>query len=189
MPSDQRFRNFATEIYPDTAFVDWEGQIEQLHVPALLSPLHDRDKFPDGKFKKPHYHLLLMYDGKKSPDQIRAWCGSIGAVGLEIVQSIRGMSRYLCHLDNPEKAQYSPALVKAYSGADYSDLCMSESDKAKALQQLQVYCDKERISSFDDLCVSLRLNKENELFRLANFSCVYSISQYLRAKQEKMKGR
>lgn len=62
---DQRTRNFATVVYPESAPSDWIDKLDQLHVAALISPLHDKDTNPSGEPKKPHYHVLLMFEGKK----------------------------------------------------------------------------------------------------------------------------
>ena len=105
---DTRGRNFATVVYPESASADWQEVLAAEFVPAFISPLHDKDINPGGEVKKAHYHVILMFDGKKSEDQVREVFARIGGVGLERVQSIRGYARYLCHLDNPEKQQYEP---------------------------------------------------------------------------------
>ena len=84
-------------------------KLDQLHVAALISPLHDKDTNPSGEPKKPHYHVLLMFEGVKDYEtQVKPIFAEIGGVGREMVNSARGYARYLCHLDNPEKAQYEP---------------------------------------------------------------------------------
>ena len=39
--------------------------IENLHIPAVISPLHDLDKKDndkeDGELKKPHWHVIMQY--------------------------------------------------------------------------------------------------------------------------------
>ena len=65
-PKDDRMRNFATVIYPESAVEGWMEKLQSFHVEALVSPLHDRDVNPTGEKKKPHYHVLVMYQGKKT---------------------------------------------------------------------------------------------------------------------------
>ena len=65
------------------------------------------------KPKKPHYHVMIMYDSVKTIEQAREVLSAIGGVGVEIVNSVRGYARYLCHLDNPEKYQYDKGFVKS----------------------------------------------------------------------------
>ena len=99
--SEQRFRNFATIVYPESAPADWQNILADLKIPCLISPLHDRDFNPTGEPKKPHFHVLLTFEGKKSVEQIKELIRPFCGVGVEVVQSIRGYTRYLCHLDNP----------------------------------------------------------------------------------------
>ena len=104
---DTRARNYACVVYPDSAPTNWQDILSGHCVPAFISPLHDKDFNVTGEPKKPHYHVVLMFDGKKSVNQVTEIFQSFGGVGCEVVKSIRGYSRYLCHLDNPEKAQYN----------------------------------------------------------------------------------
>ena len=61
-----RTRNFATVVYPESAPADWMERLDQCHVAALVSPLHDRDTNPSGEPKKPHYHVLLMFEVQRT---------------------------------------------------------------------------------------------------------------------------
>ncbi|MDU2191324.1 MAG: Rep family protein, partial [Klebsiella pneumoniae] len=38
-----RTRNFTTIVYPESAPENWLEILQQLFVPALVSPLHDKD--------------------------------------------------------------------------------------------------------------------------------------------------
>ena len=145
---DERSRNFATVVYPESAVDGWINFLEELHVPCLISPLHDSDQDPDGNIKKPHYHVLLMFEGKKDYEkQIKPIFDSIGAVGREYVHSIRGYARYLCHLDNPEKHQYNIGDVISLSGADFIEMTNLPSDTFKAICEMQKWV-------IDNKCIS-----------------------------------
>lgn len=146
-PQDGRVRNFATVVYPESAPEDWRDILGRYCIPCFISPLHDRDINPIGEPKKPHYHVMLMFEGKKSQAQVREIFKTIGGVGCEIVQSLRGYARYLCHLDNPEKAQYSVDDVQAIA-ADYIGTIGLALDKYKALGEMQDFCDKYNVFSF-----------------------------------------
>lgn len=114
-----RTRNFACVVYPDSAPNDWLDRLRSECVPAFVSPIHDKDINPDGTIKKPHYHVLVMFDGVKTQTQWEEFRNQFGGVGSEIVQSTRGYARYLCHLDNPEKVRYNVDDVISIGGADY----------------------------------------------------------------------
>lgn len=178
----ERYRNFATELYPESCALDIVAAIDDLHVPGFLSPLHDRDFDKNQVPKKPHYHLLLMFPGKKSFDQVVELVRPLGAVGLEIVQSVSGYARYLCHIDNPEKAQYSPVLVRSFAGADYLDVISSEADKTKAFIALMDFTRKANIFYYSDLLEKLLEYGENELYRYSLFALCNPINKFLSSK-------
>lgn len=149
---DGRGRNWATIVYPDSAPVDWLERVDRLHVPLFVSPLHDCDVNDDGDLKKPHYHVLIMYDGHKTENGMRDLFSSFGGVGCEFVQSIRGYARYLCHLDNPEKHQYCPENVKCFCGADYFSICSLAIDKYSAIREMMQFVRDNEIFSYSALC-------------------------------------
>ena len=155
---DQRTRNFATVVYPESAPSDWIDKLDQLHVAALISPLHDKDTNPSGEPKKPHYHVLLMFEGKKDYEkQVKPIFAEIGGVGREMVNSARGYARYLCHLDNPEKAQYEPSEVRCMGGADYTDITNLPTDNRKMLAEIMGYIQENEIFSFAEFIDLRRL--------------------------------
>lgn len=147
-----RTRNYATCVYPESAPSNWKEILAEELVPAFISPLHDKDINPTGEPKKPHHHVILMFDSLKTKEQAQAIFDKIGGVGCEVINSIRGYSRYLCHLDNPEKAQYSTDDVKALCGADYISVIGLAIDRLKALDEMMDFCDQYNIVSFYKLC-------------------------------------
>lgn len=138
-----RTRVFATVVYPDSAPEDWQERLTQEHVCAFISPLHDRDENPDGTQKKPHWHVMLMFEGVKSREQVDALLdGVLGPDRVkhyETVNSTRGYARYLCHMDNPEKAQYDRADVVSLGGADYDEIVSLPSDDWAVLDEIFEY--------------------------------------------------
>lgn len=148
MSESYRARNFACVVYPESAPADWLDILSESKAPVFVSPLHDSDVNPGGESKKPHYHILVAYDGKKSENQARAFFESFGGVGCESVQSLRGYARYLCHLDNPEKFQYPIDQVRAFGGLDYVQTIGLPTDKYKALREMMQFCREHRIVSY-----------------------------------------
>ena len=101
-----RTRNFATIVYEESAPKNWKEILQDFFVPVFISPYHDKDVNPDGTPKKPHWHVLIMFESVKTREQATELFSRINGVGCEKVNSLRGYARYLCHLDNPEKFQY-----------------------------------------------------------------------------------
>lgn len=178
--ANARYRNWATILYPESAKEDWIEQLEQLKTPIMISPLHDQDINPGGEKKKPHYHILFCFEGKKSHEQIREITESIGAVGQEIVQSIRGYARYLCHLDNPEKYRYSEKDVRCLSGADYTGITNLAIDKYKALRDMSEFVRTNGIRSFAALC-DYAASEHYDWYRILCDSGSYYMREYIKS--------
>lgn len=97
----KRTRNYATVVYPESAPADWIRLLQEQCVPALISPLHDKDLNTDGTPKKEHHHVMILFDGVKTSEQAQEVFSVIGGVGIETIKCARAYARYLCHLDNP----------------------------------------------------------------------------------------
>lgn len=177
-----RTKVFATIVYPESAPADWETILSDTHVPAFVSPLHDKDVNPDGQQKKPHYHVMLVFDSLKNFDtQVKPIFDRIGGVGREEVLSQRGYARYLCHMDNPEKYQYEQAEVTELNGASYSATIMLPTDEIGAVRDMLVFIEDNDIYSFRKLLDWCASNKE-DWFRLLLSSKTYIIKEYLKSR-------
>lgn len=177
---DDRARNFATVVYPDSAPSDWLDILSDQMIPAFVSPLHDKDLNPTGEVKKPHFHVIVMFEGKKSKEQINDIFDLIGGVGLEVVKSMRGYARYLCHLDNPEKAQYNVDEVRAFCGADYLGIIGLPIDRYKAIGEMMDYISEEEIKSYAELLQIARLYHP-DWFRVLCDSGTYVIKEFIKS--------
>ena len=176
----KRYRNFATIVYPESAPAGWQEVLSSYHVPAFISPLHDKDILPDGTKKKPHYHVMLMYEGVKSYDQVMEVTKSLGGVGIETIGSISGYARYLCHTDDADKVKYSPDDVKCIAGANYYDITSLPSDRYKALNDMCQYCKDNNIVSLADFADYCRESR-SDWFRLLTDNSTYFIDKYLKS--------
>lgn len=177
-----RTRNFATVVYPESAAENWKEILEQEFVPAFISPLHDKDINANGEKKKSHYHVIIMFDSTKTPDQAKEIFEKIGGVGCEKVNSIRGYARYLCHLDNPEKTQYCTQDVISLCGSDYLETINLITDKYKVLDEMIEFCEKYEVTSFYLLSKYAFQNKESWRRILADSGSVF-MREYLKSKQ------
>lgn len=179
--ADTRSRNFATVVYPESAPEDWQSKLAECFVPAFISPLHDKDLNPTGEPKKAHYHVMVMFEGKKSDEQVKAIFNTIGGIGLEKVNSIRGYARYLCHMDNPEKAQYAPEQVRSLCGADYTGTIGLVTDKYKAIKEMIAFCRENNIVAYCDLleyCAEERM----DWFRVLCDNGTVVVKEYLKSR-------
>ena len=176
-----RTRNYATVVYPDSAPENWQEILVQHFVPSFISPLHDKDINPTGDPKKPHWHVIIMFEGVKTQEQAQEIFNSIGGVGCERVNSIRGYSRYLCHLDNPDKAQYNVDDVRCLSGADYISCIGLATDRYKAIDEMMQYCDDNNIYSYSTLLRYCRTERR-DWFRVLCDNGTFVIKEFLKSK-------
>lgn len=180
--SSRRTRNYATIVYPESAPENWQELLASNFVPAFISPLHDVDINPTGEKKKAHYHVILMFDSVKTMEQAAEVISTFNGVGCEVVKSMRGYARYLCHLDNPEKAQYNTADVRSLCGADYIGTIGLAIDKYVAISEMEEFCDKYNVVSFYALSKYARSHRQDWHRVLADSATVY-MREYLQSKK------
>lgn len=176
-----RTRNFATVVYPESAPADWMDRLNNYHIAALVSPLHDRDINPNGEQKKPHYHVMLIFESPADfESKVKPIFDDIGGVGREMVNSARGYARYLCHLDNPEKAQYDPADVRCMAGADYYSITNLPTDDTKMLGEIMLYIREQEIYSFAEFLEVCQLWKP-DWYSLVTLSKGWIVREYIKS--------
>lgn len=180
MAATKRTRNYATVVYPDSAPENWVELLSEYYVPAFISPLHDLDINPFGEPKKPHYHVMIMFDSVKTIEQAREILSSIGGVGVEIVNSIRGYARYLCHLDNPEKIQYDKGFVQSLYGADYEETIGLALDRYIAIREMINWCRENIVVSYAEL-FRYAMDNRQDWFRVLCDNGTVVVKEYLKS--------
>lgn len=126
-------RYWAAEVYPDSAPSDWRDIIKISGLVAAISPIHDKDVNPTGERKKPHYHIILAWDGPTTLSNARRFVMEKlnGPTPFEL-KSIRGMYNYFTHKDNPEKYQYDEKDIEHINNfclSDFVELTRGEVDR------------------------------------------------------------
>lgn len=190
---EKRTRNWATIIYPrqneqdeTTCSDNWADILQQMAVKVAISPLHDKDITEDGKIKKAHRHVLFAFDGVKSKDQVLEMVKRIGGVGCEAINSLYGHTRYLTHLDNPDKAQYSALDVITFGGFEYKRYAQTKEDEEKDMiskmgQIFNIIAEKQ-LFDFAEIAEYL-LQEETELFNTFRKNA-YFYTQFIKSKKD-----
>lgn len=88
-----------------------------------------------GDLKKPHRHILMKFDYSMTFETLRDKLSEVGVAYFENVESETGYLRYLCHLDSPDKHQYSVNDVMAVGGYDVSPLYVKSCAAKAAVEQ------------------------------------------------------
>lgn len=145
-------RNWAFVLYPESAPEDWREQLQETGLPCAISPLHDRDTNVTGESKKAHYHVMVFYQGPTSYNVVKRLTDGLNQPIPQVVEQVRGYYRYLTHMDNPEKAQYSPADIRTLNGFDIGDFVeMTKSEVTKVKRALADYIVENDIREYADL--------------------------------------
>ena len=151
-----RRKEYAFILYPESCSSDWLSVITGLQQPFFWI-LHDKDLNPDGSPKKPHYHIMIMFDNPRSENSLRKLSIRCGGNGhLSELISRRGYARYLCHLDNPEKHRYDSKLdLHEVCGADYKHEISSRTElrncKINMIKEIINFIDDNQIHVYSDL--------------------------------------
>lgn len=168
-------------VYPESAPADWIIKLQEQCVPALISPLHDKDVNSDGTKKKEHFHVMILFDGVKTQEQAKEVFEVIGGVGIEPIKSVRAYARYLCHLDNPDKAQYSIGDVISCAGTDYNTIISLATDKYSAIGEMIDFCIQNDIVSYAELLLFAKTNRE-DWFRVLCDNGTLTMVQFLKSR-------
>lgn len=120
---DNRSYTWTCLVYPESLPDGWESILDEEHFRWACSPLHENDINPGSdELKKPHYHLMFCFESLKSYEQVLRLTKLLNGPIPKRVMSTRAMARYLCHLDNPEKAQYKVEDIRCFGGLEIKDL-------------------------------------------------------------------
>lgn len=183
---DNRTPNWNFILYPESAPANWRDVINDTHIEWVESPLHDKDVNPDGTEKKAHYHITLLYPGKKSFEQVKELTDGLNSPIPIKCQSVKGSIRYMVHKDNPEKFQYNWSEIKTHGGADLSALCSPTATERLQIQKdiISFICDNDIIELCDLVTCVRQIGNDDWLNIIANHSTIF-LNAYLRSRRHK----
>lgn len=184
MSTNKRSLYYATILYEESAKENWQQILEDTHIPTLISPLHDKDLDAQANLKKPHRHILLLFESLKSRDQVKEIVDLIGGVGIEKIIAPKSYARYLSHEDNPDKAQYDSNDIIALSGANeyLESIKISSIKKHDIIAEIILFCQENEVDCFADI-VEYALEFQHEWFIVLTTS--YSsmmLTNYLKSR-------
>ena len=186
MAKDTRCRNWSFIVYPDSAPENWRDLLDDQHIEWVESPLHDRDLNATGELKKAHWHVLVMFDGNKSYEQILSLSALTCGTVPQKVQSAKGLVRYMAHLDNPEKVQYDRSLIVGHGGVDVAELLKpTASARYVLLREISEFILDHDVYEFEDLWFFAMNNRFDDWFPLLCDSSTIALSALLKSRRYK----
>ena len=185
----EKYRDYTFLLYPESCDKNWSKTLSEFRQPMFYI-LHDKDYVihENGEIeqKKPHYHVHIMFDNPRTPNTILDLilrCG--GNPYIEKVRSRRGCARYLTHMDDPDKFQYSFSEVHALCGADYSKVTKSaserENDRVTMIIEILEFIDENQIHIYSDLIKYSAKNKPEWISLLFSYTCQI-VKDYIRSE-------
>ena len=190
LKTDLKKRNWTFVLYSDSCAKDWEEYLTSTGVPFSYA-YHDKDKTEIGEPKKPHYHVLLCFDGPTTYNTMLDHAKRVG-VANDVVQpvgSVRGIVRYFCHKDNPDKYQYPEDIIQCRNGFDPSDyFCMTVTQQKALKKRVTVFIQDNDIDEYADLIDILLGSDEGDMYDIASQNTFY-FTQYIKSRRNKKKIR
>lgn len=184
---DTRTRNWTLIVYPESAPKNWMEILDNLHIEYVVSPLHDKDINADGEIKKSHYHLLLMFGGVKSYEQVLEITEALNCPRPERCHNAKALVRYMIHSDNPEKAQYSVSDIISHGGVDIAELLRpTSSERYSIINEMITYIQENSITEIQDLIDYARYNEFERWFPLLCDNSAYILNQYIKSQRHRI---
>lgn len=186
---ETRTRNWTCVVYPESAPENWRVFLDDLHIEWVESPLHEFDCNATGEVKKAHWHVLLMFGGVKSYEQVCEVIKPLNGPIPERCHNAKAMVRYMAHLDNPEKHQYSVSDIKAHGGVDLAELLRpSSSERYTIIKDMCDYVRENRITEFQDLMDYAMANHFDTWFPALCDNSAYVVGQYIKSQRHRLTG-
>lgn len=179
-------RNWCFVLYPESAPENWRDLLSQTGLQVCISPLHDKDLNADNTPKKPHYHVILVFDGPTTYNNVLSITESLNQPIPQPLEQVRGYYRYLIHKDNPEKYQYNEYDITTLNGFDISNYIELTTSEVMALKkQLQSFVRDNHITEFSELMDLLLDNDLRNMYDVAS-NHTFFIDKYICSYRNKL---
>lgn len=176
--ADLRARTWVAVLWTDSLNKNFESEMEQLAIPGFVSPIHSADELDT----KPHIHVMFMYDNPTTYSNALDDFNRLGVVNTcKNVRSVVGMTRYLRHLDQPNKQQFGDdEQVREFCGADYNEVISMPKDHVLNIYKIFDMIDNGHICSWKMFVRVLRVKSPGLLADLLrNTASLLAIKEYI----------
>ncbi|HEM3214326.1 replication protein [Streptococcus suis] len=157
---EKRSSKWAFLHYQDSAPENYLDILEEMHIPFVLSPWHDKDVNKEtGEFKKAHKHGALFFDSLKSYSQVsELLTKNLSAPAhVEVVMSPKGMYDYFTHAENPEKTQYNVEDIESGCGFELEKFLIEQNSNLYLETVIDIITNND-FTEFEDLVHFARYN-------------------------------
>ena len=185
---DTRTRNWTFFVYPDSAPENWRDILDEMHMPWIESPLHDKDVDANGELKKAHWHILLLFGSKKSYEQVREITLRLKAPNPQKVMNLKGVVRYFAHMDDPDKFQYSKSEIIGHAGADpLIYLSASSGERYQLIKEMISFVKENEVDEIQDLIDYAMENRFDDWFPLLCDNSAFIMNNYIKSIRHRVR--
>ena len=153
MAKEKRSNKWAFLFYKESAPENYLEILEELQIPFVLSPWHDKDiNRETGEFKKSHKHGVLFFESLKSYSQVsELLTEKLNTPShVEVVMSPKGMYDYFIHAENPEKTLYNIEDIESGCGFELDKFLIEQNSNLFLETVIDVITDND-FTEFEDL--------------------------------------
>lgn len=178
-------RDWTFIVYPESAPGDWRDILNKTHLRWIESPLHDKDVNADGEVKKEHWHILLSYDGPVGLSAVKKITDELNCPIPQKIASGKGLVRYMIHMDNPEKFQYSKSEIVGHNGADVESYFeLTATNKLVIMKDIIRYIYENEVDNYSDFLMHC-IEYDDDWFDIAINSNTLAINKMIDAVWQK----
>lgn len=181
-------RNWAFVAYPESLPENWLEMFKLSGLKIAISPLHNKDLNADESEKKPHYHIIVMWENPTTYNNVLEFTKRFNGTIPVKLEQIKGYYRYLTHEDNPEKAQYDKSEIKHLNGFDIRDFIeLTKSEISKIKKEIRDIIYQRCITEYADLMFLLDNEGISERIEVAENNTIHfdALLRSLRHKTNK----
>lgn len=183
MAKDKRSNKWAFLIYQESAPENYLDILEEMHIPFVLSPWHDKDVNKEtGEFKKAHKHGVLFFESLKSYTQVsELLTEKLNTPShVEVVMSPKGMYDYFIHAENPDKTLYNIDEIESGCGFELERFLIN-SNNEQFLSTVIDIIEEHNFIEFNNLVRYARV--ENPLLLNLIINKTYFFAKYLDSRR------
>lgn len=185
---DTRTRNWTFFVYPESAPENWRDVLNEMHIPWIESPLHDKDVDSNGELKKAHWHILILFASKKSYEQVREITLRLKAPNPQKVMDLKGMVRYFAHMDDPNKFQYNKNEIIGHAGADpLIYLSANSGERYQLIKEMISFVKENDIDEIQDLIDYAMENRFDDWFPLLCDNSAFIMNNYIKSIRHRIR--
>lgn len=183
MPLTKRSNKWAFLLYKESAPENYLDILEEMQVPYILSPWHDKDvDKKTGELLKAHKHGALFFDSLKSYTQVSELLTENlnTPKRVQIVLSPKGMLDYFTHAQNPDKTPYNAEDIESGAGFDL-DQFLVEQQSGRFINEVIDLINDYNFTEFQDLVIYARHNDHRLLTLIMNRT--YFFTKFIESKR------